>query len=152
MKKLLMTMLVALGVFASASASGEALNLKMKDGTVHSFALSEKPVITMSGGKLSVATDAVSATYSLYDVSEYSFGNATGISHVNAASGFSRNGDNLVLHGVESGKVRVFALNGSAVSADVHSTNGDAVVSLANLQRGVYIINVSGTSIKVNKK
>ena len=152
MKKLLMTLLVALGVFASASASDEALNLKMKDGTVHSFVLSEKPVVTMGTGKLNVATDAATATYNLHDVSEYSFGNATGIGSVKASSGFSRTGDNLVFHGIESGKVQVYAVNGVAVRAEIHVANGDTMVSLANLQRGVYIVKVSGTSIKINKK
>lgn len=147
-----MTLLVPLGVFASASASDEALNLKMKDGTVHSFVLSEKPVVSMGDGKLNVATDAATATYNLHDVCEYSFGNATGIGSVKTASGFSRNGDNLVFHGAESGKVKVYAVNGAVVRAESHIDNGDTMVSLANLQRGVYIVKVSGTSIKINKK
>ncbi len=152
MKKLLTTLLVALGVFASASASDEALNLKMKDGTVHSFELNEKPVVSMGDGKLNVATDAATATYNLHDVSEYSFGKATGIGSVKTASGFSRNGDNLVFRGVESDRVEVYAVNGTTARAEIHVANGDTMVSLANLQRGVYIVKVSGTSIKINKK
>ncbi len=152
MKKLFTTLLVALGVFVSASASNEALNLKMKDGSVHSFILAEKPVITMGNGKLNVTTDAATATYDLYDVSEYAFGNATGIANVKASTGFSRNGDNIVFHGVDSGKVRVYSLAGVAVRTEIHNANGDAVVSLANLQSGVYVIKASGTSIKINKK
>lgn len=147
-----MTLLVPLGVFASASASDEALNLKMKDGTVHSFVLNENPVVSMGDGKLNVATDAATATYNLHDVCEYSFGNATGIGSVKTASGFLRNGDNLVFRGVESGKVKVYAVNGTAARAEIHVANGDTMVSLANLQRGVYIVKVSGTSIKINKK
>ncbi len=147
-----MTLLVTLGTFAEAAASDEALNLKMKDGSVHSFVLNEKPVVTMSDGKLNVTTSATTATYNLYDVSEYTFGNATGIGGVKAASGFSRNGDNLVFHGMESGKVKVYAVNGAAVKTEIHVANGDTTVSLANLQRGVYIIKASGTSIKINKK
>lgn len=152
MKKLFMTLLVALGVFVSASASDEALNLKMKDGSVHSFILARKPVVTMGDGKLNVTTDAATATYNLYDVSEYTFGDATGIASVKTQTGFSRNGDNLVFHGVDTGKVRVYSLAGVAVRAEVCNDNGDAVVSLANLQRGVYIIKASGISIKINKK
>ncbi len=147
-----MTLLVTLGTFAEAAASDEALNLKMKDGSVHSFVLNEKPVVTMGDGKLNVTTSATTATYNLYDVSEYTFGNATGIGGVKAASGFSRNGDNLVFHGMESGKVKVYAVNGDAVKTEIHVANGDTTVSLANLQRGVYIIKASGTSIKINKK
>lgn len=151
MKKLLTTLLVALGVFASASASDEALNLKMKDGTVHSFELNEKPVVSMGDGKLNVATDAATATYNLHDVSEYSFGKATGIGSVKTRLA-SRNGDNLVFRGVESDRVEVYAVNGTTARAEIHVANGDTMVSLANLQRGVYIVKVSGTSIKINKK
>ncbi len=147
-----MTLLVALGVCVSASASDEALNLKMKDGSVHSFILARKPVVTMGDGKLNVTTDAATATYNLYDVSEYTFGDATGIASVKSQTGFSRNGDNLVFHGVDTGKVRVYSLAGVAVRVEVRNDNGDAVVSLANLQRGVYIIKASGISIKINKK
>lgn len=107
-KNLLLSIAVAFGFNATASAADEALNLKMKDGTIHSFILNERPVITMGDGKLYVDTGKTTATYSLYDVSEYAFGEAaTGIRGISTTNGVSRNGDNIVFHGVDAKKVVV---------------------------------------------
>lgn len=152
MKNLLLSIAVAFGINATASAADEALNLKMKDGTTHSFILNERPVITMGEGKLYVNTDKTTATYSLYDVNEYAFGEAsTGINGISTTEGVSRNGDNIVFHGIDAKKV-VCNLGGAVVNADVKGNNGDTTVSLTNLPQGVYIIKVAGTSVKINKK
>ena len=154
MKKLLLSIALAVcGFTASASAADEALCLKMKDGTVHSFLLNEKPVITMGDGKLNVATDMTTATYSLYDVREYVFGTAsTAINSVSTSADFSRNGDNIVFHGVDAKNVAVYAANGTAVNAVAVNDGTDTTVSMTSLPSGVYIIKASGISIKVNKK
>ena len=153
MKNLLLSIAVAFGFNAPASAADEALNLKMKDGTIHSFILNERPVITMGDGKLYVDTDKTTATYSLYDVNEYAFGEAaTGIRGISTTKGVSRNGDNIVFHGVDTKKVVVCNLGGAIVNADVKGNNGYTTVSLTCLPQGVYIIKVSGTSVKINKK
>lgn len=152
-KNILLSIAVAFGFNATASAADEALNLKMKDGTIHSFILNERPVITMGDGKLYVDTDKTTATYCLYDVSEYAFGEAaTGIHGISTTNGVSRNGDNIVFHGVDTKKVVVCNLGGAIVNADVKGNNGYTTVSLTCLPQGVYIIKVSGTSVKINKK
>lgn len=153
MKNLLLSFAVAFGFNATASAADEALNLKMKDGTIHSFILNERPIITMGDGKLYVDTDKTTATYSLYDVNEYAFGEAsTGIRGISTTEGVMRNGDNIVFHGIDAKKVVVCNLGGAVVNADVSSNNSDTTVSLTNLPQGIYIIKVSGTSVKINKK
>lgn len=155
MKKTLLSIALAIGFAASASASAadEALCLKMKDGTVHSFLLNEKPIITMGDGKLNVATDMTTATYSLYDVREYVFGTAsTAINGVSTSADFSRNGDNIVFHGVDAKNVAIYTANGAAVNAAVVNDGTDTTVSMTSLPGGVYIIKASGISIKVNKK
>ena len=107
----------------------------------------------MGDGKLYVDTDKTTATYSLYDVSEYAFGEAaTGIRGISTTNGVSRNGDNIVFHGVDTKKVVVCNFGGAIVNADVKGNNGYTTVSLTCLPQGVYIIKVSGTSVKINKK
>ena len=49
-------------------------------------------------------------------------------------------------------KVVVCNLGGAIVNADVKGNNGYTTVSLTCLPQGVYIIKVSGTSVKINKK
>ena len=152
MKKLILSLLVALGFTATASAAGDALNLKMKNGTVHSFQLAEKPVITMGDGKLNVTTDNTTATYNLYDVSQYTFGTSTGISGVNAADNVSRDGDNIHFGGVEANSVTVCTLDGSRVNAAVSADANGTTVSLSSLPAGVYIVKVDSVAIKISKK
>lgn len=152
MKKLFLSLLVALGFTATASAADDALNLTMKDGTVHSFLLAEKPVITMDNGKLNVATDNATATYNLYDVSRYSFGTPTAIKGVSTSDNISRNGDDILFGGVDAKKVTVCTLDGSRANATVASTANGTTVSLTNLPAGVYIVKADNVAIKINKK
>lgn len=152
MKKILLSLLVALGVTATASAADDALNLTMKNGTVHSFVLAEKPVITMGDGKLNVSTDNATATYDLYDVSQYAFGTPTGIAGVSVAKNISRTGDNILFGGVEAKNVTVCTLDGSNVEATIASTANGTTVSLTNLSSGVYIVKADNVAIKISKK
>lgn len=145
----------ALALLASltASAAGDALNLTMKDGNVHSFLLSTKPVVTMADGKLNVATDDATATYDLFQVSQYAFGDAsTSVKGISAANVITREGDNVVFHGVSADRVVVSSTDGALVGAAVSDTGDDTMVSLSSLPSGIYIIKVAGTSIKISKK
>ena len=152
MKKLLLSAFALLGCLA-ASAADEALNLTMKDGSVHSFVLAEKPVITMGDGKLNVTTNDATATYDLYEVSHYVFGDAsTGIKGVGASEGVARHGDNIVFRGVNVDGVAVSTPGGAVVSAAVSATTDGTSVSIASLPSGIYIIKVAGATIKVSKK
>lgn len=152
MKKLFLSLLVVLGLTATASAADDALNLTMKDGTVHSFLLAEKPVITMGDSKLNVATDIATVTYNLYDVSQYAFGTPTGIKRVDASGSISRNGDDILFGGVEAQNVTVCTLDGSSVNATVAATANGTTVSLSSLPSGVYIIKADNVAIKISKK
>lgn len=152
MNRFLISALALLGSI-TASAAGDALNLTMKDGSVHSFLLSAKPVITMADGKLNVATDDATAVYDLHAVSQYAFSDgSTGIKGIGAANGITRNGDNIVFHGVSADKVVVSSADGALVGAAVSATGDDTTVSLSNLPSGIYIIKVAYTSIKISKK
>lgn len=152
MKKYLLSLLVALGFTATASAADDALNLTMKNGTVHSFILAEKPVITMGDGKLNVTTDNATATYDLYDVSQYTFGTPTGIKGVSVAGKISRTGDNILFGGVEAKNITVCTLDGSSVNANVSADATGTTVSLSALPAGVYIVKVGSIAIKISKK
>ena len=65
MKNILLLIADAFGFNATASAADEALNLKMNDGTIHSFILNERPGITMGDGKLYVDPDMTAAPFSV---------------------------------------------------------------------------------------
>lgn len=152
MKKYILSLLVALGITATASATDDALNLTMKDGTVHSFLLDVKPVITMGDGKFNVASDNATATYNLYDVSQYAFGTPTGVKNVSVEGRVSLQGDNILFGGVEVEKVTVTKLDGSTVNASVSADANGTTVSLSALPAGVYIVKADNVAIKINKR
>lgn len=136
-----------------AWAEGDALNLTMKDGTIHSFLLSEEPTVTMADDYLVITlSDNSTASYDLYEVSKYTFGSSTGISKVLSTKDISLSGDNIIFQGVTNGKVTVSSLSGARVDAGVSESAGSTVVSLSSLPAGVYVVKVNNAVIKISKK
>lgn len=142
-----------LALVMSIHAQGLALNLAMKDGTVHSFLLSEKPVITVSGGLLVLTASDASVSYTLTDVKQYTFGSAvTGIKEIDARKSVKRNGDMLVFYGLKGAKVYVCNINGIKEEAEVSVNGENTEVSLSHLSSGIHIIKANGITVKITKK
>lgn len=152
MKKLLLSVICVVAS-SFAFAEGDALNLTMKDGTIHSFLLSEQPTVTMADDYLVITlSDNSTASYDLYQVSKYTFGSPTGISKVLSSEDISLSGDNIIFQGVTNGKVTVSSLSGARVDAGVSESAGNTVVSLSSLPSGVYVVKVNNAVIKISKK
>lgn len=152
MKKLLLSVICVVAS-SFAWAEGDALNLTMKDGTIHSFLLSEEPTVTMADDYLVITlSDNSTASYDLYQVSKYTFGSSTGISKVLSSKDISLSGDNIIFQGITSGKVDVSSLSGAKVNASVSESGGNTVVSLSSLPAGVYVVKVNNAVIKISKK
>lgn len=150
-KLLLLSLILFSGI--TTRADNEALNLEMKDGTVHSFLLSNEPTITLGDDLLVVTTsDGTTASYDLYEVSKYTFGSSTGISSVFTSGDVERDGDCIIFHGITDGKVTVTSLSGIAANVEVSSGSDGTVVSLSSLPSGIYIVKVNNVVIKISKK
>ena len=154
MKKILTTLLARMTCAGGRHAANEALNLKMKDGTIHSFLLTEKPVITIADNQLVMTTDQATATYSLYEVKEYTFGAPTAIQGTVVGKAVSREGNVIFFYGLDSKTtVKVYTLSGQQVSI-AHQDNGkDCVsVSLETLPAETYIVKANNTTLKITKR
>lgn len=152
MKKLLLSVICVVAS-SFAWAEGDALNLTMKDGTIHSFLLSEEPIVTMADDYLVITlSDNSTASYDLYQVSKYTFGSSTGISKVLSSKDISLSGDNIIFQGITNGKVDVSSLSGAKANASVSESGGNTVVSLSSLPAGVYVVKVNNAVIKISKK
>ncbi len=154
-KQILSLLMLAVGA-TSASADDVSLNLMMKDRTVHSFLLSQEPEITIANDVLTIKTGTQTATYNLYEVKEYSFGDpTTGISAVEASQvNAERQGDQLVISGLKDAVgVSIYNIAGQQVPATVISASaGSVTLSLAALPTGTYIVKANGLTLKIAKK
>lgn len=153
MKKLVFSLLMLIFSVVSANAESTVLNLEMKDGTTHSFLLSDMPTITMADDKLTVTTKSATVSYALYDVKQYKFGVPTGISPVTKDKQYSLSGEELIFNDVKSvNGIAAFSVGGERVNVDAVVQNGKAVISLSALPSGIYIIKVNGIIVKIQRK
>ena len=134
---------------STGSFAQSSLVITFNDNTTQTIALTTLPDIWMKDDKMTVKTSETTLEYPLYTVKTFTFGNASGIKTVKAAE-YQLTGDALILPD-ESAAVRVYTLDGKAVSCPVAHGNGQTVVSLTSLQPGAYIIKAGGRSVKILK-
>jgi hypothetical protein len=134
---------------STGSFAQSSLVITFNDNTTQTIALTTLPDIWMKDDKMTVKTSETTLEYPLYTVKTFTFGNASGIKAVKAVE-YQLTGDALILPD-ESAAVRVYTLDGKAVSCPVAHGNGQTVVSLTSLQPGAYIIKAGGRSVKILK-
>ena len=136
-----------------AQTAGISLVVEMTDGTSSAFLLSEKPEMTFKGGYLVFKSTMAEINVARNEFSYFHFESVESGVHELSLGGaeteFVAPGV-IRVRGVSATAVAVYALDGSACSADV-SVDGDAVtVSLRSLPRGVYVVRCGATSIKMS--
>lgn len=134
---------------STGSFAQSSLVITFNDNTTQTIALTTLPDIWMKDDKMTVKTSETTLEYPLYTVKTFTFGNATGIKAVKTTE-YQLTGDALILPD-ESAAVRVYTLDGKAVSCPVEHGNSQTVVSLTSLQPGAYIIKAGGRSVKILK-
>ena len=158
MKKtaMLLTFLFSVLTWVKA-ADVQYLVLNLTDGTKAEIALSDQPVITLSGGELKVTVageEKVSAA--LDDVVNYQFSaSLTGIQQIEAnETELSRYAfGHVVISNAQPGTtVRVFTADGRQVLAEQVDATGSADINLTGMGKGLYIVKSTKTSIKVINK
>lgn len=154
MKKFILILIAFSAAFISAKADSQALNLQMKDGTVHSFLLSEMPVITMENNQLIVTSSNTTAVYDLYSVSMYAYGEpSSGINQTTIESKFTRLGDNIIFNGIDNAeKVRIYSVNGTIINANKEASGNNVIVSLSEIPAGIYIVKANNITVKITKR
>jgi len=141
-------------------AAGKVLVLQMKSGDMHTFFLSEQPVVTFEGERLAISVkDDTSVDYARSDVERFFFVDTTyeGIETVqtNEFRFVRLKNDAVSIYGLNSGDklVRVYDLQGRLCPADIAVEDTEAQISLTNLPQGTYVIQVGKKQpIKVLKK
>lgn len=128
-----------------ARADGHALKVTLAGGTAATYILTSRPVVSYSGGNMTIRNASLEDSYPLGQVESLTF--VEDVTSIRTAAG----GENIYcfrdnVFTCEGNEIRVYDLAGAIVS------QGADTVSLRGLPAGVYIVNVAGRSIKVLKK
>ena len=150
MKKIALSLLIALSCISAKAADGKSLFVSFNDGSKIEFALSTLPEVTFGNDKMTVKSTATTASYELWKVSTFTYGTTTGIKQVENNK-FAFEGDRIIVDGTNN-KVSAFALDGKAIKLSSTTAEGKTIINLNALTHGVYIIKINNKSIKVARQ
>lgn len=150
MKKIVLSLLVALSCISAKAADGKSLFVSFNDGSRIEFALSTLPEVTFGNDKMTVTSTATTASYELWKVSTFTYGTTTGIKQVENNK-FAFEGDRIIVDGTNN-KVSAFALDGKAIKLSPITAGDKTIINLSELTHGIYIIKINNKSIKVARQ
>ena len=151
MKKIVLSLLVALSCISAKAADGKSLFVSFNDGSRIEFALSTLPEVTFGNDKMTVTSTATTASYELWKVSTFTYGATTGIKEVETNQKFAFEGDRIIIDGTRN-QVSAFALDGKAVNLSPVIAGDKTIISLDGLTHGIYIIKINNESIKIARQ
>jgi hypothetical protein len=157
MKRQLLTGLLLLFT-AVASWAQNAVAVYQNDGTVATFAFTEKPVVTYSGNDLVLTTTKTSVQFPIYKLKKIDFDisldDATGVKDVEKEADvqFSFAGGKLIVRGGEAGsQVTIYNIKGVQVGQYQLDSNGNATISTDNLGKDFYVVKSKSFTFKFRK-
>lgn len=145
------TMLAALP-WAECLADGvRFLVVNGKDGTKTTFALADNPKVSCKSGELIIIAGSRTFTLALADVQNYLFAEEpTGIENIIKDGSVKMENGCVVFCGLNAGStVSVYLQDGRLIKESKTDADGDAIVDLSNLPKGVLIIHSNKTDIKI---
>ena len=156
MKRHLLTALLLLA--AVVLWAQKAVVVYQNDGTVATFAFTEKPVVTYSGNDLVLTTTKTSVTYPIYKLRkidfDISFDELTGIkdAKVKADVQFSFRGGTLTVRGGEPGsQVIIYNIKGVQVGQYRFDGDGNATIPTESLGKDFYVVKSKSFTFKFRK-
>jgi hypothetical protein len=157
MKRHLLTVILLL--FATvASWAQNAVAVYQNDGTVATFAFTEKPVVTYSGNDLVLTTTKTSVSYPIYKLRkidfDISFDDLTGIGDAKVKSDvqFSFRGGALTVRDGEPGsQVILYNIKGVQVGQYRLDGDGNATIPTESLGKDFYVVKSKSFTFKFRK-
>ena len=131
----------------------------LSETSKHSYALSEKPKVTMAGGVFTLTTTQTAVTYNATDVLKFTLGDIDGgivdvdDIAVKAGPGVDRQADRLIFTGCKPNSViGIYSLDGRLADQQRADGDGRAEVSLSGLKAGVYVVKSDSITFKIAKR
>ena len=122
-----------------------------KDGTNTTFALSDNPKVSCKSGELTVTAGSRTFTLGLADVQNYQFAaESTGIENVIKDGSVKMENGCVVFSGLNAGSIgSVYQQDGRLIKDSKADADGNAIVELSGMPKGVLIIHSNKTDIKI---
>ena len=144
-------------VAQTASAADKLLVIETTDGTKTVFSLSANPEMTFNGQTMLFNVGAQSHSFEITNVAQYYFEDDVsaidGLESVKLRLRYAGS-EKVIIEGISPhADVRLYSTNGTLINGSVATANGQAVISLSSLPKGIYIISVNkNQNIKIHKK
>lgn len=150
------------GTMLRAEHISYVMRVTMTDGSVKSFLLTDRPVVSVDEKTVDISSNTISASYKASDIKDYTFvdGSKTVIEDT-PADELTQNltvkcldGVHVSVRGVDTPvRVQVFSIAGAKVQADLSQVSDGVDIDLSQLAPGVYVIDINGKdSFKIQKR
>lgn len=150
-KKLLPILLMAaLALPAAMKAQTPTLVLHHADGTTSEVELYTMPRIQMAADKMTITVQGSRQEFSKADVVRFTYkGIATGISSVKPETRYRVDEDRVTFYGISAAdRISVYNPGGVRIPVSLTADGPDAVLSLAQLPSGIYLVSINGRTLK----
>lgn len=154
MKKMFLSAIGCLLLGAATAMAGNVLVVHLMSGETYNYVLSEEPVITFSGEKIIINTTNTEHQFSMEAVKffNYELQNTTAIGEV-TTDGMRILGDRIVFSGLPANSpIYLYDTGGQLYLKTAADADGNAVVELSSISKGVYIVKANNISTKITKK
>lgn len=157
MKRLLFFIFVAFP-FTFVNAKEAIMRVILQDSTQNDYILSERPKIKFEGGKTTFLYKNMTTNYTTADIQIFVFADpSTGIGIIKTCDTrlfyLENNGDIVVEGGSDKEKIKAFSISGIRQDANASTTSDGVVISIPDLPKGHYIINIGNKqSVKITRR
>lgn len=152
MKRTAIFLGLLLSTMLTHAADEKSLFITFNNGKQAEFKLSQEPEITFGNNEMTVKAANTKTTFTLWQVSTFTYGNATtGISKVENNGQLLLEGNHLIVDGIHN-QIKAYSYDGRTISLSPIVTSNKTVINLESLSTGVYIIKVNGKSIKIARQ
>ena len=155
MKKIiLLTIIVIMTFFYKSQLYAQTLVLWHADGTTTDIELFTKPCVQFTKDKTLVLSPVLNMEYPVEDVIRFTYkGVGLGIDIPHNETDLEQKDGKIILHGVKStDKIAIYKSNGIRLPVHIEYESSNAVLSLASIPSGVYLLNFNGRTSKITKK
>lgn len=156
MKKFILS-IVSLFLLGTATAmASNVLVIHLTSGETYRYILLEEtPTISFQGDQIVVEASSGDVSFNMQAVTffNYETQDATGIEEEISQEGMQMNGDRLAFNGLPAGcPIYIYGVGGQLYLKMAADADGNAVVDLTSLNKGVYIVKANEISTKITKK
>ncbi len=152
MKKLALSLMVALSCMTAKATDGKSLFVTFNDGQKVEFALATTPEVTFGNDQMTIKTTESTATYDLWKVASFTYNaETTGISKTETDNKLAWDGNRIIVEGTNN-KVNIYAIDGKKIGVSPIISGNKTIINLDALTQGIYIIKINNKSIKIARQ